>query len=95
MFKILLSHRPEYFDVYVQNGVDVTFSGHAHGGQVRFPGFGGMVSPGQGIFPKLTSGIHEKEGSQLVVSRGIGNSIFPVRIFNQPEIVVVTFRKDY
>ena len=95
MFKILLSHRPEYFDVYVQNDIDVTFSGHAHGGQVRIPGIGGMVSPGQGIFPKLTSGIHEKEGSQLVVSRGIGNSLFPVRIFNQPEIVVVTFRKDY
>lgn len=95
MFKLLLSHRPEYFDVYVQNGIDVTFSGHAHGGQVRIPGFGGMVSPGQGIFPKLTSGIHEREGSQLVVSRGIGNSLFPVRIFNQPEIVVVTLKKDY
>lgn len=95
MFKILLSHRPEYFDVYVRNDIDVTFSGHAHGGQVRIPGIGGMVSPGQGIFPKLTSGIHEKEGSQLVVSRGIGNSLFPIRIFNQPEIVVVTFRKDY
>ena len=95
MFKILLSHRPEYFDVYVQSDIDVTFSGHAHGGQVRIPGFGGMVSPGQGIFPKLTSGIYEKDGSQLVVSRGIGNSLFPVRIFNQPEIVVVTFRKDY
>ena len=95
MFKILLSHRPEYFDVYVQKDIDVTFSGHAHGGQVRIPGFGGMVSPGQGIFPKLTSGIHEKEGSQLVVSRGIGNSLFPVRIFNQPEIVVVTLKKKY
>ena len=95
MFKLLLSHRPEYFDVYVQKDIDVTFSGHAHGGQVRIPGFGGMVSPGQGIFPKLTSGIHEKEGSQLVVSRGIGNSLFPVRIFNQPEIVVVTLKKDY
>ena len=56
MFKILLSHRPEYFDVYVQNGIDVTFSGHAHGGQVRIPGFGGMVSPGQGIFPKVDIG---------------------------------------
>ena len=95
MFKLLLSHRPEYFDVYVQNDIDVTFSGHAHGGQVRIPGIGGLVSPGQGIFPKMTSGIHEKNGSQLVVSRGIGNSLFPVRIFNQPEIVVVTFRKDY
>ncbi|WP_210468660.1 metallophosphoesterase [Sporosarcina sp. 6E9] len=94
-FTILLSHRPEYFDVYVKNEVDVTFSGHAHGGQIRIPGIGGVISPGQGIFPKLTSGIHEKEGSQLVVSRGIGNSLFPVRVFNKPEIVVVTLKKDY
>ncbi|QUW22664.1 metallophosphoesterase [Sporosarcina sp. Marseille-Q4063] len=95
MFKILLSHRPEHFDVYVRNGIDVTFSGHAHGGQVRIPGIGGLISPGQGIFPKLTSGIHEKDGSQLVVSRGIGNSLFPVRVFNKPEIVVVTLKKNY
>ena len=94
MFKILLSHRPEHFDIYVQNDIDVTFSGHAHGGQIRIPGFGGLVSPGQGVFPKLTSGIHEKEGSQLVISRGIGNSLFPVRIFNKAELVVVTLRKD-
>ncbi|WP_172368895.1 metallophosphoesterase [Sporosarcina jiandibaonis] len=95
LFKILLSHRPEQFGVYARNGIDVTFSGHAHGGQARIPGLGGLISPGQGIFPKLTSGIHELEESQLVVSRGIGNSLFPVRIFNQPEIVVVTLRKDY
>jgi uncharacterized protein len=95
-FKILLSHRPEYFEVYVRNGINVTFSGHAHGGQVRIPGIGGLVSPGQGIFPKLTSGIHEEDGSQqLVVSRGIGNSLFPIRVFNKPEIVVVTLKKDY
>jgi predicted MPP superfamily phosphohydrolase len=94
-FKILLSHRPEYFEVYVRNGINVTFSGHAHGGQVRIPGIGGLISPGQGIFPKLTSGIHEEDGSQLVVSRGIGNSLFPIRVFNKPEIVVVTLKKDY
>jgi uncharacterized protein len=94
-FKILLSHRPEYFNVYVRSGINVTFSGHAHGGQVRIPGIGGLVSPGQGIFPKLTSGIHEEDGSQLVVSRGIGNSLFPIRVFNKPEIVVVTLKKDY
>ena len=52
-------------------------------GKFRLPGIGGLVSPGQGLFPKLTSGIHEKDGSQLVVSRGIGNSLLPVRIFNQ------------
>lgn len=94
MFSILLSHRPEQFDVYVENKVDLTFSGHAHGGQFRIPGVGGLVSPGQGFFPKLTSGVHEKDGSQLVISRGIGNSIMPLRLFNKPEIIVVTLQND-
>lgn len=93
-FKVLLSHRPEQFDVYVNNQIDVTFSGHAHGGQFRIPGVGGLLSPGQGLFPKLTSGVHEENGSQLVVSRGLGNSIMPLRLFNQPEIVVVTLQKS-
>ncbi|MBE1554432.1 metallophosphoesterase [Sporosarcina limicola] len=93
MFKILLSHRPESFDIYTAHGVDVTFSGHAHGGQFRIPGIGGLVSPGQGWFPKYTSGIHEKHGNRMVVSRGLGNSIVPIRLFNQPEIIVVTLRK--
>lgn len=92
MFKVLLSHRPEQFDVYAEAGIDVTFSGHAHGGQFRIPGIGGLVSPGQGWFPKYSSGVHEKNGRDLVVSRGLGNSIIPVRLFNQPEIVVVTLR---
>ena len=93
MFKILLSHRPEQFNVYAEKEIDLTFSGHAHGGQFRIPGIGGLISPGQGWFPKYSSGIHEKNGSHLVVSRGLGNSIIPVRLFNQPEIVVVTLRK--
>ncbi|MFJ7934892.1 metallophosphoesterase [Sporosarcina sp. NPDC096371] len=92
-FKILLSHRPEQFEEYVKQGIDVTFSGHAHGGQFRIPGLGGLVSPGQGWFPKYTSGVHSGEGSHMVVSRGLGNSIIPVRLFNQPEIVVVTLKK--
>lgn len=94
VFKILLSHRPEQFDTYASNEIDLTFSGHAHGGQFRIPGFGGLLSPGQGLFPKLTSGVHEKDGSQLVVSRGLGNSIMPVRLFNKPEIVTVTLRRN-
>lgn len=94
MFKVLLSHRPEQFDVYVDRGIDVIFSGHAHGGQFRMPGIGGLVSPGQGWFPKYTSGVHKKGDSHLVISRGLGNSIIPIRLFNQPEIVVVTLRKN-
>lgn len=94
VYKVLLSHRPEQFDTYAESKIDVTFSGHAHGGQFRIPGLGGLVSPGQGLFPKLSSGVHEKNESQLVISRGLGNSIVPVRIFNKPEIVAVTLRRN-
>lgn len=93
-FRILLSHRPEFWDLYVKDKIDVTFSGHAHGGQFRIPGFGGMIAPGQGFLPKITEGVHEKEGSQLVVSRGLGNSVLPIRLFNPPEIIVVTLRRN-
>lgn len=92
-FTLLLAHRPEYLPIYADYGVDLVFSGHAHGGQVRIPGIGGLIAPGQGWFPKVTEGIFEVDQSQMVVSRGLGNSTFPVRIFNLPEIVVVTLEK--
>lgn len=87
-FTLLLAHRPEVFDVYVDQGMDVVFSGHAHGGQVRIPGIGGLVAPGQGYFPTYTAGVYEKDTTSMVVSRGLGNSVVPYRIFNLPEIVV-------
>lgn len=86
---ILLSHRPELFDVYAANNIDLVLSGHAHGGQVRLPFIGGIVAPDQGFFPKYTEGIHEKSMTSMVVSRGLGNSIIPVRINNRPELVVI------
>lgn len=93
-FTLLLAHRPEQFDVYVENGIDVVFSGHAHGGQVRIPGIGGVFAPGQGWFPEMTKGVFKEENTQLVVSRGLGNSGFPLRILNLPEIVSVTLVKE-
>jgi predicted MPP superfamily phosphohydrolase len=93
-FKVLLAHRPEDFQADVDAGIDVTFSGHAHGGQFRIPGMGGLVAPGQGYFPTYTAGIHEQVDSKLVVSRGLGNSIIPMRLFNLPEIVVVTLKSS-
>ncbi len=89
-FTVLLSHQPQYFGLYAQKGFDLVFSGHAHGGQVRLPLIGGIYAPGQGLFPKYTAGIYEKDGAAMVVSRGLGNSEFPVRVFNRPEIVVLT-----
>lgn len=90
-FKILLSHRPELFQIYVKHRMNAVFSGHAHGGQIRLPLVGGIIAPNQGFFPKLTSGRHEEGLTTLFISRGLGNSLFPQRIFNRPEIVVVTF----
>lgn len=88
-FTILLSHRPEYFEVYNKEKYNLIFSGHAHGGQIRIPFIGGLISPNQGMFPKYTCGIYEEENSVMVVSRGLGNSRFRQRIFNKPHIVVV------
>ncbi len=93
-FHILLSHRPELFEAYVQAGVDLVFTGHAHGGQIRLPFLGGIFAPHQGFFPNYTEGMHEQDGTVMVVSRGLGNSSFPLRIFNRPELVEVTLRRE-
>ncbi len=94
VFQILLCHRPELFDIYVKENIDLIFSGHAHGGQFRIPFVGGLVAPDQGLFPKYTSGAYTQNKSTMIVSRGLGNSIIPIRIFNRPEIVVVTLRNE-
>ncbi len=92
-FKILLSHRPELFDVYVNNDIDIVFSGHAHGGQFRLPFVGGFFAPHQGFFPEYDSGLYTEKNTNLVVSRGLGNSIFPFRVNNPPEIIIVTLER--
>lgn len=91
-FQILLCHRPELFSIYVKNNIDLSFTGHAHGGQFRIPSLGGLVAPNQGFFPKYTSGSHTIDSSTMVVSRGLGNSIIPIRIFNRPEIIKVVLK---
>jgi predicted MPP superfamily phosphohydrolase len=93
-YTILLSHRPELFSVYVQRKIDLTFSGHAHGGQVRLPFVGGLVAPGQGFLPKYDGGRYTESGSSMIVSRGLGNSIIPQRLFNRPEIVLVELTRS-
>ena len=89
IYTVLLSHRPELFETYVKCGADLVFSGHAHGGQFRIPFVGGLVAPNQGLFPTYDGGVYSKDGTDMIVSRGIGNSILPFRINNRPEIVVV------
>lgn len=91
-YKILLSHRPEKFKTYVENELDVVFTGHAHGGQVRLPFIGGLVAPGQGWLPTYTSGLYEADHTSMLVSRGLGNSLVPQRLFNLPELIVVELK---
>lgn len=89
-YTILLTHRPELIETYASFNINLVFAGHAHGGQVRIPFVGGILAPNQGLFPKYTSGLHEIKNMKMVVSRGLGNSAFPFRINNRPEIVVTT-----
>ncbi|MCK1975893.1 metallophosphoesterase [Jeotgalicoccus huakuii] len=94
-FTILLAHRPELLSIYSKNPVDLVFCGHAHGGQIRLPIVKGLYAPHQGVNPKYTEGLYEKDGTTMVVSRGLGNSRFPFRVFNHPELVVVELKKEY
>lgn len=86
---VLLSHRPEAFGAYVAAHVDLVLSGHAHGGQFRLPLIGGIVAPNQGLFPKYDAGLYAANRTIMIVSRGLGNSVIPIRLNNRPEIVSV------
>lgn len=89
-FKLLLCHHPEYYSKYIKDiDVDLTLSGHAHGGQWRILGQG-IFAPGQGIFPKYTSGLID---GRLIVSRGLGNTHRIPRINNKPEIINLIITK--
>lgn len=94
-FSVTLAHRPELMDVYTECGAPLVLSGHAHGGQIRLPGIGGLIAPGQGLFPKYTDGKYEENGTTLVVSRGVGNSVLPLRVNDRPQIVVVQLACNY
>ncbi|MFA6670955.1 MAG: metallophosphoesterase [Bacillota bacterium] len=93
--RVLLAHRPEFFYSYCSDSneirPDLVLSGHAHGGQFRIPFVDrGLVAPHQGLFPRYTSGLYASDnGVQMVVSRGLGNSIFPVRLNNRIHLPVI------
>ncbi|RJW76620.1 metallophosphoesterase [Coprococcus sp. AF38-1] len=88
-FTVVLAHEPQYLARYAGIGVDLVLSGHAHGGQFRLPFVGGIVAPDQGFLPEYTAGEYYMNGTEMIVSRGLGNSVIPVRLFNYPEIVCV------
>ena len=93
-FTVLLSHRPELFDTYADHGIDLVLSGHAHGGQFRLPFIGGLVAPNQGLFPEYDAGIYTENNTNMLVSRGVGNSILPFRINNRPEVILIELQAE-
>ncbi len=93
-FNVLLAHRPELMAAYRERGIDLVFSGHAHGGQFRLPFLGGLFVPIQGVFPKYDAGLIQEGKTRMLISRGLGRSVVPVRLCNCPEIVVAELTKS-
>ncbi len=92
-FNILLAHNPLYYPSYREWGADLTLSGHIHGGIIRIPGLGGLLSPDLSFFPKYDGGCFHENGRHLVVSRGLGNH-FLFRVMNPPELVIITLQNS-
>lgn len=88
-FSILLAHNPAYSPQYAQWGADLTFCGHNHGGLIRLPGIGSLISPQLTLFPRYNDGCHEIKGKRVIISRGLGTHTFHIRIFNRAELVAV------
>lgn len=91
-YQILLFHRANMLDYFNDKAYDLILSGHMHGGQVRLPLLGGLKSPHGDWFPKYSGGRYDVEGKTYIVSRGIGNAVRVPRLFNRPELVVVTLQ---
>lgn len=89
---VVLSHRPSLMEEYGESGADLVFSGHAHGGQVRMPLIGPLFAPDEGALPDYTAGTYLAGETWVVVSRGLGNGTPFPRLWNAPELVVVTMR---
>lgn len=93
-YTILLAHRPEFLSVYAAYPIDLVVAGHAHGGQIRLPKVGGLFAPGQGFLPRYTGGLYHEKQTNMIVSRGLGGHA-PVRIFNSPEVVLITLHAGH
>ena len=93
-YTVLLAHRPIYFDAYVEAEMDLVLSGHMHGGQFRVPFLGGLYGPSYGFFPEYDAGMYARENTVMLVSRGLGNSLFPFRVNNRPEVVIVELKRS-
>ncbi len=92
-FVMLIAHNPDYFKAYAKWGADLVLSGHVHGGLMKLPFFGGVISPKLRLFPKYDGGEFKEGKSTMILGRGLGTHTLPIRIFNPGELVVVNLRK--
>ena len=93
-FWLLLAHRNDRFEEqYSLLGADLVLSGHGHGGIIRLPFTDGLLSTDRTLFPSYTAGLYDKNGSALFVTRGLGNSGPSFRLWNRPEVAVVTLHR--
>ena len=88
-FHILLAHTPRYGDTYLDWGGDLILAGHYHGGMMRLPILGGVISPDFKLFPKYCRGDFHRQDRHLIVSAGLGEHTLPIRIFNPRELVLI------
>lgn len=91
-YTILLAHRPELLSLYATFPIDMVFAGHAHGGQIRLPYSGALYIVNQGVFPKYDRGKFKKGDTQMILSSGLGTSVFDVRICCDSELVIVKYK---
>lgn len=92
-YEILLAHYPKYIQAYKEWGADLVLSGHHHGGMIRLPFIGGMISHEGAFFPEYDAGVYKVANTKMVVGRGLGNHTYNIRVFNRPEIVVIQLEK--
>lgn len=92
LFSVLLAHNPVYFETYARWGADLTLSGHLHGGMIRLPLLGGVVSPQLKVFPKYDKGKFSIGQKNMVVSAGMGGHSFMPRVGNPAELVLIELR---
>lgn len=93
-YTILLIHRPEFFEDYYQHKISLALCGHTHGGQIRIPFVGGLIAPHQGFFPKYDAGYFCKGDTQMLISKGLGSSSFPLRVNDQPELLEISLKSE-
>lgn len=92
-YQILIAHNPVFFEQYADWGADLVVSGHVHGGMVRLPFIGGVISPQVCLFPKYDGGSYVHRGCHMILSRGLGTHTIKIRLFNKPELCIITLKE--